>query len=335
MLTTARFSETYALEARSQLDHDVDLIQHFGRRPFAFPRFNILLTSAQWRLPFHLPAHDECLNWRMKAASFNPRRRERMRSQGQVSSLARPFCLCVLLASCVPVLAEPGRHQTKIICRDEVAVSRRKELADKLRTITGWTDLGFDNGGSLQPGINPPIEGSETARVLLGNALTGANIFILEDASNRADVVFSKVVPGRWKSNDSQGPPVFVVLIDFADFDHLTGDRPALAAFDVGWGVLHEIDHVVNDLKDSNMLGQVGDCEGQVNEMRRELRLPERSEYFFTFFPHSEQSDFSTRYVRLAFDHKDGARKPHRYWLIWNAVLVGGLDDSKQIAELR
>lgn len=258
-----------------------------------------------------------------------------MRSQGLVLILAGPFCLCTLFALHLSVLADPGKHQSKIICRGELAVSRRSELAEKLRTITGWSDLGFDKGGSLQIGVNPPIGGSETARVLLSRAVTGTNILILEDASNRSDVVFCKIVPGRWKNNDSREQPVYVVMIDFADFDHLMGDRAALEAFDVGWGVLHEVEHAVNDSQDSSRLGRVGDCEDQVNQMRRELRLPERSDYFFTFFPHTEESGFSTRYVRLAFDQKDQLRKPRRYWLIWDATLVGGMDNAKQVADLR
>ena len=180
------------------------------------------------------------------------------------------------------------------------------------------------------------MRGSETARDLLRQAVSGKNILILEDASNRDDVVFSQVVPGRWKDKDFTGPPVYVVRIDFADFDHLMGDQPALDAFDVGWGVLHEIDHAVKDSIDSRVLGRVGDCEDHINQMRRELHLPERSNYFFTFFPYTEESGFSTRLVRLAFDQKDPASNKHRrYWLIWDAALVGGLNDSKQIAELR
>jgi hypothetical protein len=258
-----------------------------------------------------------------------------MRSHGRVSVLARSFCLCTLFALHLSVLADPGKHQTQIICRNELTLSRRKELAEKLRIITGWSDLEFDKGGSLQTGVNPPVGGSETARVLLSKAVAGTNIFILEDASNRTDVVFCKVVPGRWKTNDSHEPPVYVVLIDFADFDHLMGDRAALEAFDAGWGVLHEIEHVVSNFEDSNRPGRVGDCEDQVNQMRRELRLPERSDYFFTFFPHTEESGFSTRYVRLAFDQKAQVSKPRRYWLIWDAVRVGGLDNTRQVADLR
>lgn len=259
-----------------------------------------------------------------------------MRSQEKVSALAWPFCLWALLVLCLPALAEPGKRQTKIICRQELSLARRDELAVKLRTITGWTELEFDKGGSLQLGANAPTGGSETARNLLRQAVSGTNILILEDASNRAEVVFSEVVPGRWKGEDFQGPPAYVVRIDFADFDHLMGDRPALDAFDVGWGVLHEIDHVVNDSVDSVVPGEVGNCEDRINQMRRECGLPERSDYFFTPFPHTEKSEFSTKLVRLAFDQKEAAaKKSHRYWLIWDAALVGGLDDPKQIAVLR
>ncbi len=259
-----------------------------------------------------------------------------MRSRGRVSALARLFCLCALPGLCLSVLADPAKRQTKIICRDELSRARRDELAGKLRTITGWTDLEFDKNGSLQAGTNSPVGGSETARDLLTKTLSGKNILILEDASNRPDVVFCEVIPGRWRSNASQGPPVYVVLIDFADFDHLMGDQPARDAFDAGWGLLHEIDHVVEDSVDSNVLGRVGDCESHINQMRRELGLPERSDYFFTLFPHTEESSFSTKLVRLAFDRKDvGSNKHRRYWLIWDATLVGGLSEFKETAKLR
>jgi hypothetical protein len=180
------------------------------------------------------------------------------------------------------------------------------------------------------------VGGSASARALLTAAVYGPNILILEDASNRLDVVFCQVIPGRWSGSDSQHPPVYVVLIDFADFDHLMGDQPALAAFDVGWGLLHEIDHAVNDSSDPSKLGRIGDCEDHVNQMRRELDLPERADYFFNFFPHTEFSDFSTRFVRLGFYRKDEPlHKHHRYWLMWDATVVGGLAGPKQIAQLR
>lgn len=148
-----------------------------------------------------------------------------MRSQGRVPVLIRPFCLWILLVLCLSAVADPAKRQARIICRDQLSQTRRGDLVNKLRIITGWRDLEFDKSGSLRTGENEAVGGSESARNLLSKALSGPNILILEDASNRADVVFCKVIPGRWKDkNSSQAPPVHVVLIDFADFDHLMGD---------------------------------------------------------------------------------------------------------------
>ena len=253
-----------------------------------------------------------------------------------VSVVIRTFCLAgILLVGCVAHFAAEQRH-SNVICREEVSTASRDELAKRLSTITGWPDLKFDDQGSLRVGEASPIGGSVTARNLISKAFAGNTIIILEDASNRSDVAFSRVVPGRWKNNAAEKAPVFVVLIDFADFDHLMGDGAARESFNVGWGVLHEIDHVVNDSVDSEGLGRAGECEDHINQMRRECHLPERAEYFFTFFPHSDKSEFKTKLVRLAFDREDArAHKHRRYWLIWDATQVGGLIETRQIASLK
>jgi hypothetical protein len=253
-----------------------------------------------------------------------------------VSSLARGSCLCIALLLCPLPLFSSEKNQNKIVCREEFSLIRKVELANKLRAITGWPDVRFDENGVLRTGANAPIGGSQTARDLLSKALSGSDVLILEDASNRQDVVFSRVVPGRWKNGATGKPPAYVVLIDFADFDQLLGDAEALKAFDVGWGFLHEIDHVVNDSSDSSTSGIPGECEDHINLMRQECNLPLRTDYFFTFFPHAEESTFRTRFVRLAFDRDDvTAAKHRRYWLIWDATVVGGLNTREQVAELR
>jgi len=222
------------------------------------------------------------------------------------------------------------------VCREELSLARRVELSDKLRAITGWPDLKFDESGTLQLGSARAIGGSQSARDLLDKAISGDNVLIIEDASKRQDVVFCRVIPGRWKNSAVSNPPAYIVLIDFADFDHLMGDTEALKAFDVGWGFLHEIDHVINDSSDPATVGIAGDCEDHINLMRRECNLPVRSDYFFSFFPHAEESPFRTRLVRLAFDHDDVMSAKHRrYWLIWDATVVGGLNMREQVAELR
>lgn len=261
-----------------------------------------------------------------------------------VSALIRTFGLIVILLVTVisdSAVAFDARFRTEqnygsIICREEVPSASREALAKSLRVITGWPNLKFDDHGSLRVGEATPVGGSMTARSLLSKALSGNTILILEDASNRSDVAFSRVVPGRLKNHAVEKLPVFVVLIDFADFDRLIGDRPAREAFNIGWGLLHEIDHAVNDSVDAAGLGHAGECEDHINQMRRECHLPERSEYFVTFFPHSEESDFSTKLVRLAFDQEEAiTNRRRRYWLMWDAKQVGGLAETNQVATLR
>jgi hypothetical protein len=253
-----------------------------------------------------------------------------------VSSFVRVIRLCVALVLCPLPLFSNERNPNRVVCREELSLARRVELSSKLRAITGWPDINFDESGTLHLGSARAVGGSQSARALLDKAISGTNILILEDASKRQDVVFCRVIPGRWKNSAVSNPPAYVVLIDFADFDHLMGDAEALKAFDVGWGFLHEIDHVINDSADPATVGMAGDCEDHINLMRRECNLPLRSDYFFTFFPHAEESAFRTRLVRLAFDHEDITSAKHRrYWLIWDATVVGGLSTREQVAELR
>ena len=151
-------------------------------------------------------------------------------------------------------------------------------------------------------------------------------MMVLEDASNRADVVFCRVMEARWTKDPENKPPVYLILIDFADFSRVTGDRTALAAFNAGWGVLHEIDHVVHDSSDASRAGEAGECEDAINRMRRECGLAERADYHFSFIPGTNEGSLTMKLVRLAFQQ----RQPHtnkmkRYWLIWDANLVGGL----------
>jgi hypothetical protein len=259
----------------------------------------------------------------------------RSRTQrGVVPALGRVTFLCFLLALCHTSLISSNRTPSRIICREELSLTRREELADKLRAITGWPEIEFDKTGALKLGSSVIAGGSQAARNLLNKAVSGPDLLIVEDASNRADVVFCQVLPGRWKNGAQGKPPAYVVLIDFADFDHLMGDKAALKAFDVGWGFLHEIDHVVNDSADADTLTDAGECEEHINIMRRECNLPLRTDYFFTFFPHANQGEFKTRFVRLAFEEADPASmKRRRYWLMWDAVLVGGLPAPEQIAD--
>jgi hypothetical protein len=215
------------------------------------------------------------------------------------------------------------------VLRPEVSRAHREELVTRLRIISGLSTLNFDGNGSLRLGEQSSA-GSQSARTLLAQAVAGPNVIVLEDASSRADVAFCRVVRGRWVRGDSNKPPVFVVLIDFTDFHQLSGDAEARAAFDAGWGLLHEIDHVVRDSEDARDAKAVGECEDHINRMRLEVGLPVRVDYFFSRTYLKADSNFNARYVRLSFE-----REARRYWLVWDATTVGGLAGESQRALVR
>lgn len=240
----------------------------------------------------------------------------------------------VLFFTPANLLAE--QTQFNVVCREDLLPVHREQLAAKLRKITGWPDLKFSNDGRLLQGIRAPLGGSESARQLVANAISGRNVVVIEDATNRTDVVFCRVNSGRWKKNARNNPPAFVVQLDFADFEQLVGDERALEAFNVGWGLLHELDHIVNDSPDATALGEAGECEAHINQMRFECNLPQRTDYFYTLLPLSADSAFATRIVRLAFEQRQPqTKKKKRYWVIWDANVVGGLEQQNQVAALK
>jgi hypothetical protein len=259
----------------------------------------------------------------------------RARRKSFSSNIARS-CFALVLLPFFVSHAYAENDTSNVVLRDSVSPSQRQLLAGALSKISGSPQLRFDDNGVLRLGSKDPKAGSALARALLENTISDANLIVVEDASNRSDVAFCAVFPGRWMRNASHARAAYVVKIDFADFQKLVGDRRALEAFDVGWAFLHELDHVVNDAEDSISAGETGACEDHLNSMRRELKLPERTDYFYTLFPVSGQGNlFPTKLVRLAFEARDNSDKKHRYWLMWDAAVVGGVVESKQLALLK
>ena len=229
----------------------------------------------------------------------------------------------ILILTALPVVASTS---DRVVVRESVSAEHRDELVDRLRAITGWSELAFADDGVLR--IGEGIEsGSSSARDLISRAVSGNRAILLEDASSRKDVVFCRVVLGKLMRDTTGESEVNIVLIDFDDFRQVSGDKQARAAFDVGWAVLHEIDHVVSDSCDPDHDTSLGDCETHINQMRRELGLPTRNSYFFSFLPVKNDANLVSRFVRLGFDHvNNSSTKRKRYWLIWDAAIVGGLN---------
>jgi hypothetical protein len=187
----------------------------------------------------------------------------------------------LILALCVALFAfssATAKSVGQIVVRDNVPHEHRNQVIDKLRKITGWTSLRFTTDGALSIAGSDTVAGSKSARNLLSKAISGSDVIVLEDASSRADVAFCRVVPGRWLHGNSTKAAAFVVLIDFTDFEEIVGDEQARAAFDVGWALLHEIDHVVTNSEDAEDNDtKLGNCEDHINRMREELNLPQRA----------------------------------------------------------
>ena len=238
--------------------------------------------------------------------------------------------VAILLLPAVNVLAQAT--DTRVVYLADLTNNHRQELTQKLQKITGWSDLEFDRDGTLRKGDRQAVGGSAQARQLVATAMSVGKTIVIEDASRDPEVVFARVLPARWKHHVSNSGAVFVIQIDFADFRHVMGDRLVLQAFDVGWVVLHELDHIVNDSIDATHSGETGECEEQINRMRRELNLPERGDYFFNLMSTNRDSLFAARFVRLAFK-VDLGRVTKSYWLMWDANLVGGLEE-KQVASI-
>ena len=262
------------------------------------------------------------------------------RRQGMFSSsvIARNGCRAVILLlslTCSASAAASEQAQSNVVCRKQLSVQLQDNLARRLREITGWPDLKFDSNGALQVGAGEPVGGSKSARDLVAKLIHGQDFIAIEEANNRPDVVFGRLVSARWEQGSADKPRAHIVLMDFADFKHVMGDKRGLDAFNVGWVLLHEFDHVATDSDDAAARGEIGECEDHINQMRRECHLPQRADYFFTPFPLSPDSDFPTRFVRLSFFEDDANKNKRRYWLIWDAKLVGGLEEIKQIAALR
>jgi hypothetical protein len=233
------------------------------------------------------------------------------------------FCLVLFMSS------GAAAKSNRVLLRDNVSHTHRDQLLNKLRKITGWTRLAFAGDGALSLEAGDVLKGSKSARNLLATATAGNNVIILEDASSRADVAFCRVVPGRWTNGNAAKLDAYVVLIDFTDFEQVVGDAEAQRSFDVGWALLHELDHVVMNSADTDVNDHVGECESHINKMREELGLPLRASYFFTASSVKADPNFNTRFVRLPFEQIDpSSRRLKRYWLTWDFAVVGGIPSS-------
>src|ERR1043166_5468205 len=143
--------------------------------------------------------------------------------------LKRNISYGIAVIACFCLSAFSAFASSHVLLKPDIRRAHREELITRLRVITGLTNLNFESDGALSFDINQTSGGSVSARELLSQAVKGANVIVLEDASSRSDVAFCRVVRGRWTRGESNRPAAYVVLIDFKDFQQLSGDAEARA----------------------------------------------------------------------------------------------------------
>lgn len=165
---------------------------------------------------------------------------------------------------------------------NSVPEQHEKRLTESLRRITGLTDIGFSQDGSLSLGDTSMTDGgSAAARELLLRVLRSGIVFIIEDHSGSETVNFGQLDKGEIHTHASRPGRVVVqrARLDFADFCEMQASREVRATFDEGFTLLHELLHGLGytdppDRKD------IGECEEIVNRARTELGLLIRDRYF-------------------------------------------------------
>jgi hypothetical protein len=190
-------------------------------------------------------------------------------------------CALAPLASSDPLRFRPGLRNSA--GKQRLSAPQLQTVLDSLRHKTGFLEMRFDESGFLTLGDRTRIAGgSATARALIIATVDGGQVFDLECHDHSLDIAFARLAAGRICHHGPTGARIEVkpLQLDFADFVHLSGNREALAAFDLGLVVLHELVHGVLHLQDAvNDTTRLGDCDEHVNRARRELELPERQHY--------------------------------------------------------
>jgi hypothetical protein len=216
--------------------------------------------------------------------------------------------------------------------------SQLRMLQESLRQKTGFVELGFDRQGALKLGNRQNIAGgSATARTLLQAAVDSANLYELESHERSPDVAFARILDMEYRIDESgQRVNIYQAQIDFADFDSLRGPREAKASFEPGIALLHELTHGVLKLQDPpGDTDEIGECEAHVNQMRRELRLPERLYYHPGISVTRIAGAKGIVHARLVFVERETANaKPSaQYSLSWLASQVS--PNARNIAGLQ
>lgn len=260
------------------------------------------------------------------------------------TSRFRVFHLALLVtALCqlsLAAVSDPLRYQNGLRNSPGERGLNSKHLAmliESLRQKTGFLEMHFDETGFLSLGNRLKIAGgSVTARELLIAAVDRMRVIEVECHDRSPQVAFARLARPMTYISHATGARIeaYPIEIDFSDFAHLRGDKMVLAAFDLGFVVLHELAHAALDLHDSpGETAGPGECEEYINRIRGELGVPQRQNYVArTFLSRGFPSGKASRQAELLFAHKSdqpGRGKIQMMNLIWEAERVGIVKETQ------
>ena len=248
--------------------------------------------------------------------------------------------LCAFFPLLIAASGDPLRYRGGLRNSPENRKLNAKQLdavLNSLREKAGFLEMRFDENGFLALGDRTKfIGGSASARALLTAAVEMTHAVDLECHNHNSQVAFGRLATPIAYQRLSTGTKidVYPLEVDFSDLVQLRGDKEALAAFDLGFVILHELGHAALGLRDaSGDAAGLGECEEFINRIRRELGLPERQTYVaqVNTISASTPSQISTRLAKLTFaraSEKQGQLKLEKFDLKWDAPRVGPIRDT-------
>jgi hypothetical protein len=182
------------------------------------------------------------------------------------------------------------------------------------------------------------VGGSATARELLIATVDGRVAIELESHDYSPHIAFAHITAGIVYTHFQTKARIEArqVQLDFSDFAELRGEREAMAAFDLGFAILHELVHGVCGLRDAvGETAELGACDELINRMRRELNLPERQGYSARTQVVLSSPVGATRRAELVFARErteSGRARTEWFYLRWDAKRVASAAKSRRDA---
>jgi len=213
-----------------------------------------------------------------------------------------------------------------------------KTLLHGFRFWTGLSEITFDDSGNLSLGDRSRVTGgSATARQLIIAAVEGQDSFTLENRDSSPTIAFAQI-----ESTESYADGAgsrhngWEIRLDLSDFVELAGHEEARSSFDPAINVIHELAHAILGYRDLvDPTDQLGQCERYINQMRTEVKLPQRL-YYHPHYKTATRSDGLTfiqaelRFVEVAGEQS----KKKEFFVNFNLDKVFDLRSAKSTATI-